>query len=304
MVKKSDRYPDFLGIGAARAGTTWLSNELARHPDIWMPRIKELHYFTRSQKYEGPSQLDDSSIMKRLFSREPQYWKYRHIAYRSIGSNILHPSLRKLSWDMTYLLKTPNDRWYASLFSQGSGKITGEFTPRYSMLDRSDIRALKLLMPDVKLLFIMRDPVERAWSLIKYHEKRGGEPLTDKPHETLRALAFADVIQQQSNYESILSRWRSVFPGQQFLSLFFDEMRDDPDRFLSRVQEFLGVSAFEPVRKGGKRSAKANPSFAKPMPDRLREELIRHFEPMVERLSRTEGGYFTRWLEAYSAVHA
>ena len=38
-------YPDFLGIGAQKAGTTWLGRNLQAHPEVWMPRVKEVHYF-------------------------------------------------------------------------------------------------------------------------------------------------------------------------------------------------------------------------------------------------------------------
>lgn len=302
MSKSDPHFPHFIGIGAARAGTTWLSHQLGQHPDIWMPRIKELHYFTRSHKYEGPSQLEDANFLRRLFSRKGQYWKYRHIMFRAIGSNILRPSIKKLSWDMNYLLRTPNDRWYASLFSQGEGKVTGEITPRYSMLDGQDISKLKALMPGVKIFFVMRDPVERAWSLIKYHEKRGGEPLTERPYAELKALAFADVILQQSDYESILTRWRGVFPRDQFLEIFFDEIREEPDELLRRIQNFLGVRPFGSSISDKGRTAKVNPSFSKPMPEPLREELVRHFRPMVERLAAAEGGYFAEWLKSYREV--
>jgi len=39
------RYPDFLGIGAQKAGTTWLHLNLRRHPGVWLPPVKELQYF-------------------------------------------------------------------------------------------------------------------------------------------------------------------------------------------------------------------------------------------------------------------
>jgi hypothetical protein len=35
--------PDFIGIGAQKAGTTWLGHNLQLHPDVWMPRNRELH---------------------------------------------------------------------------------------------------------------------------------------------------------------------------------------------------------------------------------------------------------------------
>ena len=299
MTNKVAHYPHFLGIGAARAGTTWLSEQLNAHPDVWIPAIKELHYFTRSARYVGPSQLADGSILQRLFSREKAYRQYRKLARRAIASNIMRPSIDKLMWDANFLLRRPCDRWYATLFAQGFGRTTGEITPRYSMLADDDIEALRRLIPDLKLIFIMRDPVERAWSLVKYHEKRGGKPLTELPADDLRQRAFAEPIVQQSDYESILYRWRRVFPDDQLLELFFDEIREQPDALLRRIQRFLGVEVCG--LSGMQANGRVNGSFSKPMPEFLRQDLVAHYRPMAERLSEQEGGYFTRWLERYDA---
>jgi len=43
-------FPDFLGIGAQKSGTTWLYQNLAAHPQIWMPPVKELHYLDHKPK--------------------------------------------------------------------------------------------------------------------------------------------------------------------------------------------------------------------------------------------------------------
>ncbi|TVQ38230.1 MAG: hypothetical protein EA384_09570 [Spirochaetaceae bacterium] len=43
----SGRFPDFLGIGTTRGGSSWLYRVLSRHPDVWMPPVKEVHYFDR-----------------------------------------------------------------------------------------------------------------------------------------------------------------------------------------------------------------------------------------------------------------
>src|SRR5689334_15761196 len=40
--------PDFLCVGAQKAGTGWLYEQLRSHPDFWMPPVKELHYFDRA----------------------------------------------------------------------------------------------------------------------------------------------------------------------------------------------------------------------------------------------------------------
>ena len=46
-------FPDFIGIGAQKAGTTWLHRNLQAHPGIWMPKEKELHYFDEKITQEG-----------------------------------------------------------------------------------------------------------------------------------------------------------------------------------------------------------------------------------------------------------
>jgi hypothetical protein len=297
MAKRTPEFPHFLGIGAARAGTTWLSKNLGSHPDVWIPQIKELHYFTRSTKYEGPSQLIDADPLKRLFSREKPYCKYRRIARRAIARNITRPSLNRLMWDANYLLRAPGDIWYKSLFSQGSGKVTGEITPRYSMLDAADIAGLKALIPGIKLIFIMRDPVERAWSLVKFHAKRNKLSLDSLSVEELHRRAFADAIVRQSEYEAILARWRAAFPKEQLLEIHYDDISEQPDALMRRIQSFLGVTEYGLTDPTTQR--KINESFESTMPADLRAALIARYAPMIERLSEAEGGYFTRWLESY-----
>ena len=297
MANKVPHFPQFLGIGAARAGTTWLSRNLGTHPDIWIPAIKELHYFTRSAKYVGPSQLMNANPMRRLFSREKPYRQYRRIAFRALASNVVRPSINRLMWDANFLLRSPSDEWYRTLFSQGFGKVTGEITPRYSMLDDEDILQLRRLMPDVKLIFIMREPVDRAWSIVKYHVKRSDKRLDDLSEDALRQRAFADVIVQQSDYESILRRWRNVFGPDQLLEIFYDEIGRQPDALIRRVQAFLGVPTTGLADH--LQEKRINGSFASPMPPRLRKALIEHYRPMVERLAAADGRYFERWLERY-----
>ena len=53
-------YPDFIGIGAQKGGTSWLHTNLEKHPQIWLPPMKELHYLD-----QGPA-----SLAKRLFGEE------------------------------------------------------------------------------------------------------------------------------------------------------------------------------------------------------------------------------------------
>lgn len=138
--------PDFLGIGATKAGTTWLYQNLFAHPDIFMPTTKELHYFDR---------------------------RFDEILYV-----------------------------YTRKFKDVKGKIKGEITPAYSILNIERIKFIHLLMPDVRLIFIMRNPIERAWSeaihnLLRKDKRRSFE---DVPNEEIENILNSDAIVSRSQY--------------------------------------------------------------------------------------------------------
>src|SRR5436189_2997752 len=70
--------PDFVCIGAHKAGSTWLYQQLDSHPDFWMPPVKELHYFdqlSRVQRAARPRCRDerDLQFLERLESLSTQH---------------------------------------------------------------------------------------------------------------------------------------------------------------------------------------------------------------------------------------
>jgi hypothetical protein len=148
--------PDFLGIGAARAGSSWLYAVLERHPALWLPPVKELHYF------------DNLRHNKR---------HYRFLRMRLAAG--LGGGRRLSLWDARYFLGRRSDEWYCRLFDPGRrrGLITGEITPAYSVLDERLLARIRALNPQVKLIFCMRDPVVRTWSSVMKKTMRKGGPL-------------------------------------------------------------------------------------------------------------------------------
>ncbi|MBV1878323.1 MAG: sulfotransferase [Pseudomonadales bacterium] len=298
--KTNKLLPDFLGIGAARSGTTWISKQLESQPGIWIPRIKELHYFSRSPKYLGPSHLDDPHIFRRLFARDEQYTKYRYHLARAIGSNISRPSLEKLKWDYRYFFGKPDDEWYASLFSPAGTKLKGEITPQYAVLDRGDVKAIKEMMPQCKIIFIMREPVDRTWSLLRYHQKRGRKRLTDLPFEALKKEALHPAKIAQSNYAQILTTWREFFDQDQLFLAAYDEITEHPTQLTERLCQFLGLPPVSNNPNQNTTEKKINQSFDKEIPPKLHDILVDFYYNDVKKLSETEGGYFSRWLERYN----
>ena len=145
------RAPDFLVIGAQRAGTTWLHRVLQQHPNLWLPPVKELHYFDK---------LDTKRTILDANER-------RRVGFR--GLITIDP------WFFRYWLIRRSDAWYEALFHQAQrkGLLTGEITPAYATVDEDVLRRIKRTNNEIKLVFIMRDPVERAWSAVNNAVKKG-----------------------------------------------------------------------------------------------------------------------------------
>ena len=241
--------PQFLGIGAARAGTTWLFKQLDRHPDVWMPRIKELHYFTRSTAYSGPSHLSTEGRLPRLIGCGPGPDKYRSHFIRALGSNILKPSMTKLRWDARYFFGTPGNAWYRSLFNDAGDKVAGEITPRYSVLTRWDIQKLREDFPGIRILYIMRDPVDRLWSHVRMIAGRRDADGVVSARRCERILSRTisgeeSQIVRRSDYAGALKRLAAAVPGGKLLIEVFEEMVSGEG--LARICDFLGIGRVAP----------------------------------------------------------
>lgn len=72
--------PTFLIVGAEKAGTTWLYDRLRRHPDVFMPLVKELHYFNRRNSNHQPTDV--------TFGEENWEWYLSHFSERSDASAV------------------------------------------------------------------------------------------------------------------------------------------------------------------------------------------------------------------------
>ena len=156
------------------------------------------------------------------------------------------------------------------------------------------------LLPEIKIIYQMREPVDRIWSLMKYHQKRRKGLKLSLPLNELYEYTRHKNIVDQSNYEMILRRWRRhVKPDNLFVS-FYDEISEHPGELLERLYGFLGLPYIS-EESFSLMNERINPSFDADMPQPLAARLVHDYLPMIKRLSAQEGGYFTRWLEKYDS---
>lgn len=165
------------------------------------------------------------------------------------GNLRLHPELylpiKKPIWYFDkYFHKTVHE--YSRIFAQGKNKVKGEITADYSILPEKRIRFIKALIPDVKIIFLLRDPIERAWSEAKMEcitlPKKNSSDVTD---DTLCFYLQSALCKKRSAYAIILQEWLRVFPREQIYMGIMDDIVKDPKQLLSDIFSFLGVSVPE-----------------------------------------------------------
>lgn len=179
--------PNFVVIGAPRCGTTWLHYNLRTHPDVFVPKEKELHFF--DNRYE-----------------------------EGIES-------------------------YAAAFHGCSGqRAVGDITPAYLSGAYSSNRAIPETMhrhiPDARLIAILRNPVDRAYSHYCFNLARDARNL---------GLSFEQKIAQRPQileeglYADHLERYVQLFGTDRLLVLLYEDIEPDPLSLLRRIYSFLEV---------------------------------------------------------------
>jgi hypothetical protein len=199
--------PDFLILGAQKAGTTALYAYLREHPQITGPSWKEVSFFDRH------------------YSR--------------------------------------GEAWYRGNFPntlRARGGIVGEASPSYLFHPLAPER-VAAMVPDAKLVALVRNPVDRAFSHYQHEVALGREPLSfedalDAEDERLQGEGermAADpgyfshpwwnyTYRARGRYAEQLDRWLAAFPREQLLVMPSEELLGEPEQAHGRVLEFLGAA--------------------------------------------------------------
>lgn len=129
--------------------------------------------------------------------------------------------------------------WYCSLFADAHPEqVCGEASPSYSRYPRfaDTTRRIAELLPDVKLVYIMRHPVERFYSNYVFDRSYGhNEPI----RETLTSRSY---VLETSNYMLQIEKYLEHFSRDQMLFLLLDDLKENPERVLNELCDFLGVA--------------------------------------------------------------
>ena len=203
--------PDFLVIGAPKAGTTALHAALSEHPGLYMSAIKEPKFFLS----DGPPPTKGGP---------GDALTYREHVWRRAD--------------------------YEALFAPAPpGTLRGESTPLY-LYDRAAVGRIHDALPQARLIVIVRDPVERAHSNWAHLWSAGLEPVADfvracGEEERRIAAGWASFWHYTGlgRYGEQLQYLFTLFPREQVLVLRYRRLVDEPAQTLDQICAFLGVQA-------------------------------------------------------------
>ena len=205
----TNSFPDFLGIGAQKSGTTWLYKNLREHPQLYLPETKEIHFF-------------DWHFYKSI------HWYYKHFKDADIS------------------------------------QCKGEITPCYSVLSENKIRFIQKMNPKLKIILLLRNPIERAWShavmnlakrtkteinfaiidlvsIIKLAKRKKKKEIhLIKDEEFIAHFNHSRSI-ERGNYLKIIRMWKNYFPSEQIFIGDYNQLKKSPQKLLNEVFNFLEV---------------------------------------------------------------
>jgi len=213
--------------------------------------------------------------------------------YLGQHSRIKNPSKKEIY----YFERNYNKRkkWYRAHFPEKKSKkkmITGEATPEYLFFHKCPKRIHELL-PKIKIIFILRNPVNRIYSLYNMYKNSKHENVPfdkaieremkrEKENTDYRNYPrsiFRRCYLIRGRYLEHIKRYLRHFNKNQILILSFEKLRENPQQEVNKVFDFLGLEREKinsKIKNKGKYKTKMNP--------RTRKELEKYFKPYNDAL--------------------
>ena len=160
---------------------------------------------------------------------------------------VQHPEISMYPNEINYFSweYDKDDSWYTAHFSEN--KFVGEKSPSYMLIPEVPERIHKF-DSEMKLIFILRNPIDRAYSHYWMNVRRGKE--TRSFSQAIREPELENkyginMYLSRGKYKEKLDRFRKYFPEENMLVLSSEELRNDTDSSLLKVQRFLGFGDFD-----------------------------------------------------------
>ena len=236
MTSESKKNTFVLGVGAPKTGTTWLYSYLKESKHANLGCLKEYHVW--DAKFIG--------LCDRYNEKLRRFWRRRFSFVRYLMQN----------YQGFY------EYYFKSLVS-GSANITADITPAYCGLSVSNLSMLKAKLEqagfDVKVVFLMRDPVDRCWSTTRMRIRtltEKGEVVDGRgANQIFKGFFSSDIHEFRTRYENTVKNLNQVFSPSDIYYGVYEEMFEPCN--IESLSRFLGIE-FSPEHSGVIKNASPN----------------------------------------------
>ena len=238
-----------------------------------MPPVKELHYLNqlnRTKRLHGPRCADkrDASFLNSMQNLRGRF-------YLDLDS-------------------------YGRLFQHKGECVSGDISPAYSTLNDEIIERVVNHFPNLKVVFLARDPVERAWSQLSMGVRLGMINKFDAmdPEEVICNLLNPGVL-VRSHPSKIVARWKRYVRPENFRIYFFDDLKENPAELRRSSLRFLGGDPDKP--SGGLKPHDNNDAGRDKLwlTTKVRDRMARFFEHELKTCASELGGRAKSWPTRY-----
>ena len=234
------------GVGAAKAGTSWLYRMLADHPECKLRAVKEAHYWDSFDDKQRDWQL-------RAFARRCDQMSRMRASMTIKGNALRADSLQRQIDEITALMSViagdrTTDTAYLDWLGQGASdkRLMADLTPAYALLDTDRLTRMVGASPVSKVIYLVRDPMARLWSHVRMHVTRAGSD--DAQVQADANALLGDIVDgknlpnilDRGDYRGAITRLRAVVPASRLL-VGFTEVMLTPTGW-AQICKFLGIT--------------------------------------------------------------
>lgn len=192
--------------------------------------------------------------------------------------------------------------WYLRQFSISAKELPkespfaiGELTPEYILLGDRQVRQIRRLLPELKILLVIRNPISRTWSLLKRFVDQDERYSVDhlvKHYVERRKWSY------YNDYLRALSIWGSVFGPEAIHVELYDDLESQPDKFIARIFSHLGVdSSWVPSEERMKKKESVSSASVTPVPPYLAWHISSKWIDKTRKLNEQLDGRISHWVD-------
>jgi hypothetical protein len=272
-------------VGATKAGTSWLHEQLSAHPECHFRTIKELHYFTMTKPEHFKAAVARNAA------------EMAAVAALPVTPRRMQRIADMQAWQQVLAKGKIDPDAYRGFLTDGASdaRLVGDVTPAYALMPEDRMRALSGVAADVRVVYLIRDPLARLWSHVRMIASRSGvadfaAAATAQLERILRGdlAGEGQGIVARGDYSGIIAKLRRAFDPTRLLVQFTEDVMTSAGA--ARLAGFLGLTGLVtnpevPVHEG------------KPLsfPGHLRDETLHWLRPQYKAVAAQVGQVPAAW---------